>query len=35
MLVAMDREWLGVEVGKQLGGWAVGHVKLIVTYPVC
>ena len=35
LLVAMDREWLGVEVGKQLGGWAVGHVKLVVTCPVC
>jgi hypothetical protein len=28
-LVAMDREGLGVEIGKQFGGWAVGHVELI------
>ena len=35
LLVAMDREGLGVEIGKKLRGWAVGHVKLVVTYPVC
>ena len=29
-LVAVYRQRFGIEVGKQFGGWAVGHIELVI-----